>query len=517
MKWLGVLLAIGLLAGRAGDQVAGVQAARLAGLTWLRAPLPPPETAALVAAPDPGVVCPRPAARLDRTLYDHLLGAGAAFSCGNRVDGLLHFPGTPANPLRPFDQLATQLRAARQEILLANMVWDSGDGAPGARLAGALADLRRHVQAHPHDYPQGMTVRILLGNSVRFDSLLDPTTNAFNAARDLLAAGLPLAGPPEGGWRLELANYRYAAPHSHMKLLVLDGQRVTAGGFNVSTLHLPASVPGGGDVQDLALQVSGPVAVQAAAAFRDTWRHSRPLVCRPGAQAATVRRDCRLDDQVHAEPWTPPVTRAVTRGPGGQARVYGLYRRSGYESGDGALRALFGAAQSRIDLLQSQVSGDLRCELSFTAPGGCPLRTRGLPVWQAVADAVRQRHVRVRLVLDPEPLLRFEALSLLGGLLSELRPLGLEDHLEVRWAAGRLHTKAALIDGAMTVVGSTNLHFSSFGARGLTEYDLATSDPGAVAAVQATFDRTWRQASPVRLPWWQRGVQLSGPGERRRP
>ena len=131
-------------------------------------------------------------------------------------------------------QLATQLRAARQEILLANMVWDSGDGAPGARLAGALADLRRHVQAHPHDYPQGMTVRILLGNSVRFDSLLDPTTNAFNAARDLLAAGLPLAGPPEGGWRLELANYRYAAPHSHTGRLtawaVSSAQTAAVGG-----------------------------------------------------------------------------------------------------------------------------------------------------------------------------------------------------------------------------------------------------------------------------------------------
>ncbi|GGR93384.1 hypothetical protein GCM10008960_20470 [Deinococcus sedimenti] len=57
---------------------------------------------------------------------------------------------------------------------------------------------------------------------------------------------------------------------------------------------------------------------------------------------------------------------------------------------------------------------------------------------------------------------------------------------------------------AMTMVGGSNLHVSSFGDAGLTEYNLATSDAGAVGAVQATFDAEWRDAQSVALPWWLR-------------
>lgn len=67
-----------------------------------------------------------------------------------------------------------------------------------------------------------------------------------------------------------------------------------------------------------------------------------------------------------------------------------------------------------------------------------------------------------------------------------------------------MHSKVMLIDGQMVVVGSSNLHFSSFGARGLTEYNLASSDPAAIRAVQAVFDDEWRRGQPVVLPPWLR-------------
>ncbi|MFD1730359.1 phosphatidylserine/phosphatidylglycerophosphate/cardiolipin synthase family protein [Deinococcus malanensis] len=67
-----------------------------------------------------------------------------------------------------------------------------------------------------------------------------------------------------------------------------------------------------------------------------------------------------------------------------------------------------------------------------------------------------------------------------------------------------MHSKAALIDGQMLTVGSQNLHFSSFGDRGLNEYTLATSDPAALAAAQRTFDFEWGRSRPLTLPSWLR-------------
>lgn len=124
------------------------------------------------------------------------------------------------------------------------MLWDDGPDAPGAGLARAVADLRRDLAAHPERHPRGLTVRLLLGNSIRLGDLLDPTANAYHAARHLLEAGVPLVGDTVPGWRLEIANYAYALPHSHVKLVVQDGETVLTGGFNVSLFHVPAQAPG---------------------------------------------------------------------------------------------------------------------------------------------------------------------------------------------------------------------------------------------------------------------------------
>lgn len=468
------------------------------GLKLARGPLPPADLNLLDGL---GTAhCDPPTGRLDRLLYEHLRGQGANLSCGNRFGELLEFPG-PTDAARPYGTyhaLAERIRRARRSVMIANMVWDQGPGAPGALIAAAVADLRRQVLAHPAAYPQGMQVRLLMGNSVRPDLPLDARANLDYAANDLLRADLPLNGVPEGGWRLDLANFGYAAPHSHLKLFVFDEREVIAGGFNISTLHLaPAS--GGEGLSDLGLSILGPVARHAAAAFHDTWRSSDRLTCPAGTRPGTLfdlRRACRLGpgSADFALVWPPAEAE-------GNANVYPLYRRSGLETADDALVALLGAAQGHIDLLQAQVSGSLRCDLSLGMPGRCNLATQGLPVWQAIAAAAR-RGVRVRLVLAQVYPMKFEAASLVRSLQEALG--GAAGNLEVRWAGHPMHTKAALIDGQMAVVGSANLHFSSFGPGGLSEYSLATSDPQALAGVQAVFDREWSGAQAFRFPWWAR-------------
>jgi len=466
--------------------------------------LPPPDLAALDGL---GLhACPPPQAPLDRLLYDRTVGEGAALSCGNRVEELLHFPqadpaysAQPRTPGGGFDALYARVRQTKRELLIANMIWDDGPDAPGAGLARVIAGLRRDVAEHPAKYPAGLTVRILLGNTVRLDALLDPTASAYAAARHLLAAGVPLGGDSVPGWRLELANYAYLIPHNHIKLVVQDSEAVLAGGYNISFFHVPAGVPGGLDLTDLALGVRGPAARHAVAAFRDSWELSRVLTCRAAPDPQTLRRACTFSQPTAPLPilWTAPAPAA------GTARVYPLYRRHGYPDADEAVTALFGAAGRSIDLMQSQISGTLGCLGDLSKEPGCP-PGRQLPVWRAVVGAVRERGVTVRLLLDYDPILQAETLGLLRGLYTELAPLGLADHVQARWygSAGGLHTKAALIDGEMLTVGSQNLHHSGFGPLGLNEYTLATSDPSAIAEYERMFASEWKRSRAIVAPWW---------------
>ncbi|MFC5847479.1 phospholipase D-like domain-containing protein [Deinococcus petrolearius] len=511
MRLLPVLGLLLLIAGLLPKLPAGAAWAWPGGLTVLTSAPPAPERAAL----DGGDlnVCPPPAARLDRLLYGRTRGEGAALSCGNEVLGLIHFPNPaaaysaqPHHPQGGFALVQAQLRAARRDIAVANMLWEEGAASPGAAVARTLAELRRDVQAHPERYPQGLTVRVLLGHSVRLGALTDPAANAFTAARHLLAAGIPLTGDPLPSWRLELADYRYAAPHQHAKLIVVDGQDVIAGGFNLSPMHLPATTRdpatrqgGGQDLTDLALRVRGPVARHALAAFADGWAHSGLLECRAAPTPQTVREVCAFTGRGTL----PLAWRAPAPAPGA-ARVYGLYRRSGYETQDDTVAELFGAAERRIDVMQSQVSGTLGCSLSLTLPGLCRFPEDQLPVWRAAVQAVRERGVTLRLLLDHDPLLQVEGLSLLGSLRAALAPEGLAGHVQARWfaGAGGLHAKAALVDGEMLTVGSQNLHFSAFGPRGLSEYTLATSDPATLRAFGRQFEYEWARARPVTLPTW---------------
>lgn len=381
------------------------------------------------------------------------------------------------------------------------MLWDDGFNAPGAGIAEAIATLRRDVAEHPERHPDGLTVRLLLGNSIRFGALLDPTANIYSAARHLLLAGVPLVGDTVPGWHLELANYAYAFPHSHVKLVVQDGERVLTGGFNITFHHLPKAAPGGrGEgIADLAMGVEGPVARHAVAAFHDGWALSQLLTCRPGTTPQDVRRDCSLTQPTPrlSVRWASPTL------PAGTADVYPLYRRNGLTDADDALAALFGAASSSIDVMQSQVSGTLGCLGDVEASRGCPPE-RQLPVWRAAAQAVRERGVTLRLLLDYDSTLQMETLAFLRGLRAELAPLGLAGHVQARWygTEAGLHTKAALVDGQMLVVGSQNLHHSSFGPLGLAEYSLATSDAGAVKEFAQMFAFAWARGQDVQAPWW---------------
>ena len=68
---------------------------------------------------------------------------------------------------------------------------------------------------------------------------------------------------------------------------------------------------------------------------------------------------------------------------------------------------------------------------------------------------------------------------------------------QIRFFDGRVHMKSTLIDRELLIVGSQNLHYSSFGEKGLLEFVVASDDPVAIDSYQSMFDYFWEQADPV--------------------
>jgi len=82
----------------------------------------------------------------------------------------------------------------------------------------------------------------------------------------------------------------------------------------------------------------------------------------------------------------------------------------------------------------------------------------------------------------------------------ELEARGLSDLVEIRFFDGETHIKSALIDDEFLIIGSQNYHYSAWGDRGLTEYNLALDAPAAIEDYRKMFEYRW-----------QNGVSLSRP------
>lgn len=451
------------------------------------------------AAPLNLPACPPPTDPLERALWSVVTADGQPdLSCDNAFAGYLRTPRGPGTPLDAFEVTARQIADARSEVLLTSMEWNAGPGRPGGTFAQAVAQLYGRVRAEPAAYPQGMTVRALLGG---FPDLLRPDgrTQPLALLDDLLRLGVPLHDA-RVGWTLTLLDYRYF-PHSHVKLHVIDGRDLTVAGYNYTDWHRPASEPEGRDLHDLGLRVTGPVAQSGVAAFDDLWRHSLQLRCPDGVTRGEAAARCQLTPP---DPVTHPLA-ARQAVPSGGARAFMLYRRPGSDQADRAHLALLGAARSRLDLMQADFSPTLNCWGAYLNPEGC-----GPDTWPTYMNAVLQaarRGVHVRLLTVDYGTGAVANRSGVTLLRQALRRQGLQDRFEARYVTFNMHAKALTVDRRVVVVGSMNFHFSAWGNLGLAEAALATGDPAAVAQQEASFETVWQTASrPVPDEWWLRNV-----------
>lgn len=451
--------------------------------------------------------CTAPTDALELVLWQVTTEGGRAdHSCRNTFLGYLRTPGTAERP-GAFDVTAQQIREARSEVLLTTMEWQAGEGHPGGTFAQAVRDLYRRVQADPAAYPQGMTVRVALGG---FPDLRRPdaATQAMALVRDLVGLGVPMDDPAVG-WHLAVANYRYF-PHSHVKLHVIDGQDLTVAGYNYTDLHLPSSVPGGQDLVDLGLRLRGPVAQDGVAVFDDLWRKSRQVRCPAATRAEDVPAVCTLQEP--EAPTHPDAARTLV--PGGPARAFLLYRRSGFDQGERAHLALLGAAQQRLDVMQNAFSPTLTCWFAYWQPERCPV-AQWPSYLQALLGAM-QRGVKVRALVVDYGIDRVPNRSGVALLRLEARRRGIEDRFEARYVTFPMHTKAVTVDDRLVLAGSMNFHFSAWGSLGLNEAALATTDPEAVIQQRVMFETIWAgQSRPIAQEWWMRNVEPEPRRERR--
>jgi phosphatidylserine/phosphatidylglycerophosphate/cardiolipin synthase-like enzyme len=337
-----------------------------------------------------------------------------------------------------------------------------------------------------------MLVRILLGNYPELTTL-EWGTQIWHVMEDLRDAGVEELENHDIGWKVEIADFAGTYPHSHSKFIIIDGKVLIGAGFNYSWLHYPIDHSSGrGDgLTDLGIVVRGPAAQAAISAFDDMWLGANQLIC----------PDYHLDDE---EPWSdscqwgkgevwhvPEVLKFYPAD--SQHNAFSLFRTTFYKEADFTYTGVLDSAQSTIDAIHVNFSLELICMVNVLIDGVCTF-DNALPWMIAMMDSVEQRQVKVRLLLETGGVKGLENGVAIQVFQDELAKRGLEDLVEIRFFDGRVHMKSALIDQEFLIVGSQNLHYSSFGEKGLLEFVVASDDPGAIETYSNMFDYYWEQA-----------------------
>ncbi len=422
--------------------------------------------------------------------------------CNNQFDNLMVLPkaepGYSDNPTTlngAFDEVAALIETARYEVLLSTMWYETDDTgtSPGVVLAEGVKALYDQVKAHPEQYPRGMTVRILLDNppELTLSNLISQGWNVFNHMRYV---GLPTLSDPEIGWKLEIANFDGSWPHGHTKMVVIDGKTAIAAGFNYQHKHQSKDHPSGKgkDDYDLGLQMSGPVAQTTQLAFDDLWAGSHNIVCPDFSSDSslwwiTCKRETAIASHV------PEVQKLYLASENFNA--FALHRTHNFRESDNTVPATIASAQETLDVLQVNFTLELICDLNLIF-NICDF-SDALSYMDAMMKAIETNNVKTRVLIKPGVIEGVESNIAVEAFRDELNARGLSHLVEFRFFQDSVHAKAVLIDDQFLLIGSQNFHYSAFGDNALTEFNIGTDDPDAVAAFKKFFEYHWERGEPI--------------------
>jgi cardiolipin synthase len=336
-----------------------------------------------------------------------------------------------------FPAMLAVIRAARESVCFENFIF--AHDATGEEFAGALERARiRGASVRVIYDPVGTA--LVRGGSIR---------RRLKRARIRARAFRPLTFTAPWSW-LRLTH------RDHRKLLVADQLAAIVGGICISDHWAPAE-HGGGGWRDTALMVRGPAVADLQLAFERMWSraHSQtPLGGATGSEAAATLPRPRGDAAVVVVGDRPRTH-----------RVAALYEW------------LADNAQHSIDISDAYL----------VAPQH---------VLRALMGAAR-RGVRVRFLLpgrNNHPIAGLAARRV-------YQPL-LEAGAEIwEWNGVMLHAKTAVVDGVVSMVGSSNLDPLSLHRN--YELNVLVADAAAGAAMVDLFESDIRAATEVRLDEWR--------------
>ncbi len=421
--------------------------------------------------------------------------------CGNRYEMMIFTPNVEPefSDREPttngaFDNIVDLLKEAKYEVLFATMAYKDAKNhdSPGAVLADGVYELYQMVVANPEDYPRGMHVRLLLGNSPPITEM-EVDGQLWLMLKDLQEAGFEKLNNPEVGWKLEVGNYGGAWPHSHVKMMVIDGETVVASGFNHEYKPLPKDHPSGlglGDA-DTGIVFSGPIAQQTRRVYEELWEDATVRTCEDLTLPRSVWRIACEDskgsytDVAEAMRFAPTEDDAV---------ALSMFRNQTYDESDQQLVAAFESATQSVDIAQAMFSMPMYCNLNYFFDV-CTFQDAP-PYLQALMQAA-ENGAEVRVLLTPFPIQNIDNNIAMEIFNAEAVLRGVDDRVELRWFDDLLHAKTAFIDDEFLIVGSQNLHYSAFGkGGGLSEYNIGTSDPDAIEQFQKMFEYFWERGAP---------------------
>jgi MFS family permease len=424
--------------------------------------------------------------------------------CQNRYDNLVFTPSAdPAySDMEPlvngaYDQMAQLADTARYEVLFATMWYDpdyAGES-PGFVIASAVADLYNKVKANPENYPRGLTVRILLGNPPEA-ATGDFTGQLWNVIEDIRTAGVPTMVDPEIGWNLEVADYKGSLPHSHAKMIVVDGKTAIAAGYNMTYEHYGVNHPSGagGGRNDLGIQVTGPVVQDAVLAFDDLWVGSDQRLCTNLDPFYELWQASCYDFKAEGR-HVPEVMKYYI--PEGDTTAFSMFRSNVRDEADWQVANALAAAETSIDTIQVNFTMEMICDLDILYEV-CTFN-EALPYMQSLVAAA-ENGAKVRILIKGEPADGIESMVGVENLAEEVARRGLEEQFELRFFDGPMHYKSINIDNELVIVGSQNFHYSAMSPlNGLVEYNLGVVDEQAVEDYSRLFEYHWERGIPLEL------------------
>jgi phosphatidylserine/phosphatidylglycerophosphate/cardiolipin synthase-like enzyme len=247
---------------------------------------------------------------------------------------------------------------------------------------------------------------------------------------------------------------------------------------------------------DLGLQITGPVAQDAISTYDDMWVGADQIHCEDfhPADGSDWTETCQ--EVKGSGDHVPEVLRTYLPS-GGNTNAFSLYRTSELKEGGTFIATALSSAEESIDMTQVNFSLEMICMVNIFFPDVCTF-DNALPYMNAMVEAIEENHVRVRVIMETSNSNGLENRVSGTVLMEELerRSPGLSDLVELRFYNGKIHAKGTLIDDSLLIVGSLNMHYSSWGEGGLTEYDVATNDPLAIAEYQALFEDKWQGSIP---------------------